>query len=865
MSPSTFPRLAHCLLACIGLSCQTVDAPLVEDEPTGPCAHVGLSAKSRLPSFDPLGHRDPLGAKAAKQARAAQITESAWIRQDPTARHPIRQGDFLMVNDQIAVYIEAAGVSDGYQPFGGEILALDTVDPDGKPSGQSLYGETIWALGRQVLRAEQVTVKNDGSDGGPAIVRVSGVFTDLPFLAFLGDAFGLDFDLPAAVDYILAPGANSVKMQLHLLNTRNEDLPLYRYQTVVLFQSSRHQVFLPGLGYANPTGEIDWLGFDAQNSSFALRFLSGPFKPLVYRSGALVGLGSGLSAKACQPLDVDYMEFVVGGPHSDGLVQAVRKAQGQSAYREIRGTVQDAAGAKIADAFVHALTQPGGTGGTYLHRTKTDHKGEFVLHIPQQPVELVATRYALPPSPKTPVAAGDSKVVLTMPTAASLRVVIRQGDSPLPARVQVIAVTPQPGVPGSYGVPDEARGRIVQEFAVTGEANLTVPPGSHRVIVSRGFEWDLFDQTVTVSGGKTTEVLAQLSHTVDSTGVMCADFHIHTHHSADSSDDIERTVKSAVADGLEIPVSSEHEYIIDFQPTVQKLGLANWAFGMPSEEFTTFAWGHFGVVPINPRPEQPNRGAVQWYGKNPPEVFHTIANLPEKPVLIVNHPRSDNLGGYLSAVGFDRETLSGDPELYSEEYGALEAFNESDFESNRTKVVKDWFALLNGGKRVWAVGSSDTHHVRNSPVGYPRTCLRFGHDDPKRLTAYAVRDALRAGKAVVSGGLYMTVSGPDGEQPGDTVRTVSGPLTFRVVVQSPSWIAATQLETIVDGETVSTEPLRETITPKGHKYEAFVTVSGPKGRPSHWVVFHASGGPTADLSPVYPGPRPFAVSNPIFF
>ena len=64
--------------------------------------------------------------------------------------------------------------------------------------------------------------------------------------------------------------------------------------------------------------------------------------------------------------------------------------------------------------------------------------------------------------------------------------------------------------------------------------------------------------------------------------VFCDDFHIHTYHSADSSDDVEYKVKGAIADGLEIPVSSEHEYIIDFQPFIQKLGLTRWAFGVPS-------------------------------------------------------------------------------------------------------------------------------------------------------------------------------------------------------------------------------------------------------------------------------------------
>ena len=845
------------------LSCSHNDAPVPDDAPPGPCAAQGLSEKSRLPAGDAQGHRDPLGAKAAKQARASRISDPAWIRQADTARHPVRTGDYLLINDKIAVYIEAPGVSDGYQPFGGEILSLDTVGPDGKPSGNSLYGETIMALGRQVLKAETVSVINDGSDGNAAVIRTSGVLTDLPFLEFLGSVFADNFYLPAAIDYILLPGAESVKLRLHILNTRDEELPLYRYQLFVLFQSSRGQLFTEKAGYGDLNGDQQWLGFDSGDSSFAMHFLSGSYTPLLGRSGSIIGRGAGLTAKACSPLSTDYVEFIVGGPHSDGLSEAVRRVLGQPAYRAVTGTVTDTSGAPQAGAYVHALRSGG---GGYIARTQTNARGEYTLHLPAEPVELSATQYGQPPSVKKIVAPTENTANLKMEATGTLSVTaVEKGSGvALPVRVQVIPQAGPPSFPDSYGVRDEAGGRSVQEFAVSGSTKLAIPAGKQRVIISRGPEWDLFDQTVTVESGKTTEVRAELLHTVDSQGVMCADFHIHSYFSADSSDDVEYKVKGAIADGLEIPISSEHEYIIDFQPIVRRLGLTRWAFGMPSEEFTTFAWGHFGVIPISPRPDEPNRGAVQWYGKKPPEVFHTIAQLPEKPVLIVNHPRSDSFGGYFSSVSFDRATVSGDPDLYSDEYGALEVFNDSDFESNRNAIVQDWFALLNAGKKVWAVGSSDSHGLRTSPVGYPRTCLRFGHDDPTRLSAETVRDVLRAGKAVVSGGLYMTVKGPDGEGPGEQIRSAGRPVQFQVVVQSPSWLTAKRLETIVDGETIATEELRETVTPQGHRYETTVNVMGKPGRSQHWVVFHASAG-GLDLTPVHPGRRPFAVSNPIFF
>lgn len=843
-------------------SCTTPDVVTPDDENAGPCAAMKVSNKSRFAAGDPLGHRDPLGARAAKQARASQITSEDWIRQPDPSRHRVNKGDYLLINDKIAVYIEAPGVSDGYQPFGGDIIALDRLAADGKPAGLSMYGETIASLSRQVLYAESVSVLHDGSDGNAAVIRASGQLRNLPFLESFGGVLSEEYDFPFALDYILEPGAESVKVRLNLINTRAEDLPLYRQQLFVLFHSSRAQMFSKSRGYADLDGEQEWIGFDSGDSSFAVRMLTGAFTPIIGRSGAVIGRGSGLEVKGCSPLSVDYLEFVVGGPHSDGLGEVLRRVQKQPAWRTVSGTVTDGSGAKIAGAWVHALSSK----DDYLGRTLSDAQGNYTIHLPNEAAQLQASKYAQVPSAKRAVMASETAVNLQLSTPGTLSVVATDKDSgaALPVRIQVIPTVAQAGLPAAYGVRDEVGGCIVQEFAVSGSASLPLPPGKHRVVVSRGYEWEILDQTVTIEAGKTVELKPALAHSVDSKDVMCADFHIHSYFSADSSDDVEYKVKGAIADGLEVPVSSEHEYIIDFQPIVQKLGLTRWAFGMPSEEFTTFAWGHFGIIPIFPRPDSPNHGAVEWTGKKPPEVFHTIAQLPEKPVLIVNHPRSDSFQGYFTAASFDRTTVSGDPEIYSDEYGALEVFNDSDFEDNRSQIVQDWFALLNHGKKIWAVGSSDSHGLRTSPTGYPRTCLQFGHDDPTKLSAYAVRDSLRAGKATISGGLYLTVRGPGGEQPGDEVKSSTRPVTLQVSVQCPRWLSAKRLEVIVDGETVETKELQETVVPSGRRYDATVTVTGKAPRTSHWVVLHASGG-GLDLSPVHPGRKAFAVSNPIFF
>lgn len=844
-------RLVLAALGAAVFACS--DDPDIQGPAPTPCGGLG---EFRFEHGSPDGHPDPFGAKAAGQARAGRIREPSQIIQGPLARNRVRVGDFVLANDRIALYIEAEGRREGYQPFGGDVTAIEPVGEDGKPKGLSAYGETLIALSRQTVKPDKVSVLADGSDGKAAIVRVSGVLANIPFLETFKALSPQEYGFPAALDYVLEPGSDKVLVRLHVANASEEPVNFSKLQRLGFFHSARNKVFTEANGYADPKGENPWVAFDGGGSAFAFRNPNGPVRAEIEVSGFRLFTLSGLSTEACETKSVDYLEIIAGGPGIDGLLEAKRRALGEPAWREVRGTVKEEGGTTLGGAFVHATTPE----GKYLTRALANENGEFVIHVPQGPVLLTPSMkgWALP----APTSVDGPTAELVLPKRAVIQVTATDATTNelLPVRVQVIPKTAVAPAPPSFGLREEVDGRLWQEFAVSGKATLPVPPGDHTVIVSRGYEYEISETTVTAGTETPAIVEAKLQHSVDTTGVMCADFHVHSYFSADSEDPVEDKLKGAVADGLDIPVSSEHEWIVDFYPIVQRLGLTKWALGMPSSELTTFTWGHFGVVPLLPREDQPNNGAVDWVGKKPGEFFQQINDLPEKPVLIVNHPSGTGFGAYFDAAGFRRETATGDPELWSDAFAAVEVFNDSDFEANRDRSVADWFALLNAGKTYWAVGNSDSHDQRTTFVGYPRNCLRFGHDDPTKLTNEIVRDVLRSGAATISGGLYMTVEGPGGIGPGGT--TSAG--QYKVVVQATGWFSATSLEVIVDGVSVSTLPLTPlTSDGPGRRYEATVDVAPADSRARHWVVFHAKGG--GDLSPLHPGKKPFAVSNPIFF
>lgn len=820
------------------------------------------------PCFDagqPNGHAAPEGALAAKQARAGRITREDQIRQAPDARQKVRVGDFLLANDKIAVYVEDKGLSDGYARFGGGILGVDRVAPDGLPDGTSQYIEQILGVSGELVDPESVTVLNDGSDGKPAVIRALGKLSKIPFAEAYKIVFPHDYGLRALYDYILAPGSEVVQVRLGIVNDTGEDIlvpPQDEAHAPLHYQ--RAKVFTPTRAFDTVKGATPWVGYDAETWSFAFRCPRSELDAQIDLDTFQFFAGKGYALPKGQATFVDVLEIMPTGPHLDGMREAVARVFENAPWVATSGTVKDATGKPVEGVWV--LEESGA--GLLLSRTKTDASGAFTIHAP--PGQNVKLRPYAPghSGVEVDLAPGTPDVALTLAPHGEIHVVATSasGGGALPVRIQIQPETAVPEPPPALGLPSEARGRIFQAFELDGEGTFPVPPGKHRVFVSHGYEWELVDQTVDVAAGTTTEIKAELAHSVDSTGVMCGDFHIHANYSQDARDPVAHKVRGAVVDGLDIVCSSEHDWIFDFAPVVKDLGVEQWSFGMAAEELSTLRNGHFGVIPMVRDRAADNDGAVDWFGKTMPELFDFVHALAQKPILIANHPSDTGFGkGYFYTSSFNRTTAKGKDGVWSTSFDGVEVFNGTDYESNRKSSVADASALLATGKKLVFMGNSDSHLLRDDPVGYPRNCLRFGHDDPAILTPDLVRDALASGDVVVSGGLVMDVRGPNGERPGSTLDTAGGEVVFTVRVSAPSWIAADTLETIVDGAPEGTVvPLVAVpgAPGPGKVFENKITLKRDPAKPVSWVVFHAKG--SGDLSPLHPGKRPFAASSPLW-
>lgn len=804
------------------------------------------------------GHPAPLGA-GADQARAGRL-RAADLPEDPTGLLTWAPGDFVLANDRVALVIEDAGASDILDPWGGKPVGLARVS-GGRLVEPADFNEIITAVGRFVVATEEVTVLADGSDGQAAVVRAVGPLQPLPLLVDIGNLLQGEYaGLRVAADYTLAPGAEHVEITYRFANQSGEahvvDNPL-----LLVLQRNRMEMFAPDHGFAVRTGAaLGYLGFvDERTTSFAWEDPDGPLSLFIEVANLLFVSAPAFTIAACGETVERVARLHIGGPGLEGLRSAIaRTGQG------IEGVVREADGRPAPGVRVHATA-----GSRYLSRAETDREGRYRLRLGEDEATLTAFRRE-----SAPVSAtwrGGPGPTLTLDAVAKLRVTIRDASTgeAVPALVQLLPrAAAAPSVPEPYGVRPMPDGRIHFEHVATGAIELGAPAGPYALVISRGYEYEIFERDVDLAAG-TLEVAATLRRSVATPGVMCADFHIHTNRSMDASDPVSLKVRAAAAEGLEIPVRSDHEWVGDFEPEIAELGLGRFLYGVSSLELTTFSYGHFGVFPLDADPALPNAGAIPWSGRKPPEAFDDARSrrgTAGAATVIINHPRSGGaIGGYFAAAGYDPVTgRASQPDWWDEAFTLVEVFNDSDFDANEATTVRDWFSLLDHGRRVFAVGSSDSHQVTELPVGYPRTCIELDTDQPedlRRLGSGFLRDRMLAGRATVSGGIYLDARSTAGG-PGSTHPAAAAKERLEVSVQAASWIDATTLRVFVNGALGRTLPLPAPDPARPVlRFSGPIEVDVPVG--GAWVVLVASG--ERSLAPVHPGRKPFGVTNPIFF
>jgi hypothetical protein len=731
-------------------------------------------------------------------AVAQQITSPA--QQIPGSTAQGRVGDWLLANDFVRVVLDDIANPHGFANTGGNII--DAATATGEDRFASMFTMFDNRFGRQA-NYDTLTVVDAGGGPATAHIRVSGVDSS-------------DASIVVVTDYTLGPDDRFVKIVTTLTNTGSAAVA--QLQVGDANQWGLTDSFAPG--WNNNNRNVAGDGYDIGGVTLNAPWVAGNGQGSSYgvtvRSGTLeVSNGSTWSDTNVTYLDLaasggtgSYERYYLVGDGSVSSVSDLAFALRGTVTGTLSGTVTENA-TNIALEGVTAVITTSACLGTPGARSstvaRTDASGQYSVRLEPGTyyVQFEGIGRAKPGC--------DTVSVSASATTTLDKVLSRQGflqwdvrdaaANPIPAKISLLY---EPLTPRREGPTLGDTRSLVGGYSIlspSGAGSTAVPPGSYRVTVSRGIEYEPVEGVVTVTEAATTQLNATLNRVVSSAGYVSADMHVHGTFSADSAIPWEDRIRGAAAEGLEIVVPTDHDFIADIASAVSSTGLGSWVGALPGDEVTTNLWGHFNAYPLTPDPGAPRNGALDHEGLTPGGIFSALRGDPEDPVVQVNHPRAGGLGYFdlLSLNPITGATL--DPD-WSDDFEALEVFNGKRL--HQVPIVRnDWYRLLNNGRRVTGVGNTDTHQIFGQEIGYPRNFVLAGVDDPSTVTDTAFRDAVREGRTFFTNAPFVE-TWVNGQGPGSLVTDSDGQVDLRIRIQAPAAFTVDTVRIVVNGRVAQT-------------------------------------------------------------
>ena len=376
-------------------------------------------------------------------------------------------------------------------------------------------------------------------------------------------------------------------------------------------------------------------------------------------------------------------------------------------------------------------------------------------------------------------------------------------------------------------------------------ARLEVPPGRYRFYASRGTEWSMEEKVIEVAPERNSHVQFELVREVETRGTIAADTHIHTlTFSGHGDSSVEERMVTLAAEGVELAIATDHNHQTDFKPYQQKMGLNEYFTSVTGNEVTTKN-GHFNSFPLPPGKDIPPYDEANW--------VKLIGGIRAKgaKVVILNHPRWPDIPrGPFGRFGLNR--ASGDRASGGAfSFDALELINSGTLQPDPLYICRDWFALLNHGERITAVGSSDSHTVGNI-VGQGRTYVPSSTDDPAQLDVDEMCEAFLKGRTTISMGIVMDAT-VNTARIGELARVGKKPLELRTDIRAPSWVKPRTLHVFINGE----EVLRESVPGKNTRTLPALTEDA-------WLVCVVIGDGVKNPAWAAKENYTFAATNPIY-
>jgi len=742
-----------------------------------------------------------------------------------------RSGDFLVDNGRIAFVVGGKAPAPGGRSAHGVLLDL--------VSGKGFAHDELIDL-RPVVRVA----------GKPLPLRVTEttLVTDAEFPFLRIEHVSQNGALRLVTDLLAPSGSRSIRLSTRLYNSSERLVRGIEVGDRTRWPGAA--TFAPRVGFPRLTSraEVPWIARQGRALSYALAFPKGPVEATFFfdRIGQ-VGQETYARLGDVPPggsLTFSRELIVVEG----GLAPAA-----ELAFRALGHKVGRVVG-HIEPTPAWATIEARYPDGKPALAVRASADGKYDLPLPPGDYVLKLHAPGGEDEQRVHVEAGamaSAQLLAPAPGRLSFRITDPLG-TPVPARVLVrgIAPTPDP-VLGSVEMGSGVQNVL---YLRDGVAEVDVRPGKYRVTVSRGPEYSLLDEQVEVSAAAGRAVHAVLERTVDTRGWIACDFHLHAGPSHDSNVSLEDRVLSLVAEGVEFAVATDHDHITDYAPAVERLEMQREIATARGIEITTLNWGHFNAYPL-PLGIEPFS-----HSDHPPsELFAAVRARAPRAVIQVNHPRMPAVG-YFNRIELDSSTGQAASENASLEFDAIEVVNGYDLEAPAfiQQNLREYFALLNFGRRYTATGSSDSHRLVINWAGYPRTYVRVPNDEAGAVDPNDVARAVLAGQVQVSNGIFLALAVNGTAGPGETV--IGRRATISLEARAPSWVDVSGIELWVNGALVDTAPTPARREPAKN----FVWHTELDLDRDSWIVVVARG--ERPMSAVFDRRRvlPFAFTNPVF-
>ncbi len=730
-------------------------------------------------------------------------------------------GDYLLMNEKAAYIISRPGNDNAYYLYGGILIDAIAVK-DCRQVAPEDFEELGLVVGKlntadfsasilRMFRGDKIEIINDGSDGKPATVRVTGaddtfwlVEDELIKMALsdgkekkMSEPLGIEI----TVDYILPPDSPVLNIKITFRNKSDVKKSFISGFAVFFGDSTPVRYFASSVlevgGFSIDQG-IPWIYASDNVKSYAVGWKNANMSTI-----DVIGV-SGIvdSNQLVSPVELNpsgstgdsktiITFFSVGeGGSASATKEFVRfnptpiPDVGYELY-DISGKVLDKEGNGMSGVRVEYMAKSPKRGFMPLDNLFTNDKGEFsgrvaVFSDAQYQYQVSVRIDGYPEI--TPVAVDKENlkdIIVNVPETGSLKFDIKDELSR--------------NVAAKLSFYDMSNKPVRTVYTASGKETIKVAPADYKLVISKGYEYQYVEKDIKIESGKTLELNEVLQRVVDTSGYLSTDTHVHASPSPDNTISIKDRIITVAAEGLDISVTTDHEFLNSWADGIEEAGLKDFLINYPGEEVTAGLPEHHNIYPVEPDYSVNARGGyVKWFGKDIAEL-HKMQRERGAPIIQINHPRE-----YMKNIGFDNEkckpTLSdptklgfkSDASLWDWDFDVWEMMNGPQnpfsYENGGAATFENYMSFINHGYIKTAVGASDAHNW--DLPGTPRIFFVSETDDPVKSGKEKFIDAIKKGKVIVSTGAFAEVLVNNSATVGDILTDKDKETDVRVKIQA---------------------------------------------------------------------------------